>query len=436
LVEVVVSLLLVLTVAGGALAALESSDRAVAEERHRAQAHAVGEEDQARLRSMRISDLANLVQGRTVTVDGTPYEVRSRGDFVTDSTGTESCTRGTASADYIRITSIVTWPSMGSRPPVLVQSTVAPPNGSISEDHGALAVSVQDAAGNGIPGVGLVGTGAGSFSGETSENGCVIFGNLPEGNYTLTPSVSTGGLVDKDGNPPGPIPTSVVGLSTNTVALQYDVPGSIDVSFTTFVGGSLIPSNADSIIVFNTGMTAAEAFGQIGTPQTSVTASQLFPFASPNTIYAGACEGNNPDPNDDNPAAAPALASVLVPPGGSATASIQLPALHLTVFSGSSSSTPGLPVANARVTVTDDNCSISGTPVKRTFGTNALGQLPNRGLPWSRYDICADNGVRRSRALTSGVNQNQNVNVQNLTAGTTVNVYLSGSTNSQAGTCP
>ena len=88
-------------------------------------------------------------------------------------------------------------------PPVLHQSTVAPPNGSISEDHGALAVSVQNGQGQGIGGVGLTGSGAGSFSGTTGANGCVIFGNLPEGNYTLTPVGSTG-LVDRDGNPPGP----------------------------------------------------------------------------------------------------------------------------------------------------------------------------------------------------------------------------------------
>ena len=75
-------------------------------------------------------------------------------------------------------------------------------------------------------------------------------------------------------------------------------------------------------------------------------------------------------------------------------------------------------------------------PVKRTFTTNALGQLADPGLPWSHYDVCADNGLRRSRALTSGSNQNQNLTVQDLTAGTAVNLYLSGTTNSQAGTCP
>ena len=436
IVEVVISAVLIIIVAGGAIAALQSSDKAVAEERHRAQAHGVGQEDQARMRSMRISDLANLNDSRVVTIEGMRYTVESRGDFVSDATGTASCTQGTASADYIQITSEVTWPTIGTRPPVLVQSTVAPPNGSISEDHGALAVSVQNGQGQGISGVGLVGTGAGSFSGTTGANGCAIFGNLPEGNYTLTPSVSTG-LVDHNGNPPAPLPTSVVGLSTNTVVFQYDSPGSIDVTFTTRVGGILVPSSADAITVFNTGMTAAETFGTPGTRTATITSSQLFPFASPDTVYAGACTTNNPDPDDDDtPPAAASLASVIVPPGATTTASVQLPALHVTVWNGTSATTPGTRVANARVTVIDDFCSLAGVPLKRVFTTNANGQIADPGLPWSQYDVCADNGVRRSRVLTTGTTKNQNMVVQSLTAGTAVPIYLTGTTNSQAGTCP
>ena len=105
------------------------------------------------MRSMRISDLANLNQTRTVTEEGTNYTVVSRGDFVTDSTGTASCDEGTASADYIKITSTVTWPSIGSRPPILAEGIVSPPSGSIAADRGALAIEVDDAQNNGIPNV-------------------------------------------------------------------------------------------------------------------------------------------------------------------------------------------------------------------------------------------------------------------------------------------
>ncbi len=49
----------------------------------------------------------------------------------------------------------------------------------------------------------------------------MIFGNLPAGNYTL--KTTAPGMVDKDGKAAAPTATSVVALSTNTLALQYDV---------------------------------------------------------------------------------------------------------------------------------------------------------------------------------------------------------------------
>ena len=429
LVEILVSALIVVAVSGGALAALQASNRSGAEERHRAHAYGIAQEDQARMRSLRISELSNLEQTRTVTVDGMPYEVSSAGEFVTDSTGTASCTQGTASADYIRITSTVTWPSIDSRPPALVQSLVAPPNGSISETAGALAVAVQNGQNQGVPGVGLSGSGAGSFSGTTGANGCAIFGNLPAGNYTLTPQPS--GLVDRDGDPPEPLPTSVVALSTNTVVLQYDTPGSIEVSFNTRVGGSLVPSSTDSVVTFNTGMTEAEAFGTIGSAAATLTATPLFPFASPDTVYAGSCTDNNPNPDADPDApAAAAAASVVVPAGGTATATIELPALHLRVRSGTSSSDPGSPVNNANVTVTDQTCMVGGQPVERSLSTNAAGELPDPGLPAGVYDLCVDDGTRRVNTSADLLNFADLADFQD---GTVRDVYLGGGS---AGTCP
>jgi hypothetical protein len=122
------------------------------------------------------------------------------------------------------------------------------------------------------------------------------------------------------------------------------------------------------------------------------------------------------------------MGSVAVPPGGSAPATIQLPALKLTAWSGSSGSAPGSPVAGAQVTVSDTNCtSGGGAAVKRTFTTNSSGQLPDPGFPFSVYDVCADNG-------TTHVNAN-GVGVEDLTSGTSLDLYL-GSAGAIAGGCP
>ena len=62
-------------------------------------------------------------------------------------------------------------------------------------------------------------------------------------------------------------------------------------------------------------------------------------------------------------------------------------------------------VANGRVTVNDRACA----SVKRTFATNASGAVVETrrptgiGLPYSSYDLCADNGVRRQTATNIAV---------------------------------
>lgn len=434
IIEVLVASIMVVAISLGALGAIDAATRSTSEERHRTEAHGVAQADQARMRSMRISDLSNLNQSRTVTQDGTNFTVVSRGDFVTDTTGTASCEEGTASADYIKITSTVTWPSVGSRPPVVAESIVSPPSGSVAADRGALAIEVDDAQNNGIPGVPVSGSGAGSFSGTTGSTGCVIFGDLPAGDYTLSVSGFATGLVDHDGNPPTNHPTSVVGQSTNTVVLQYADPGSIPVTFTTRVGGSLVASKADSIMIFNTGMSTPKTFGTPGTLATTITATGLFPFSSPDAVYAGTCEADNPNPNDDEPPPVPqAVASVTVPAGGSAPTTIQLPALFITVRSGTSSFNQGSLVSGATVRVADGNCPDDPTTgFKRTFTTNAQGTLADPGLPYSDYDVCVGNSSKH-KTVTG-------VSVKDMTNGTTLSTfYLGTSVGSNgwtSGACP
>ena len=84
-----------------------------------------------------------------------------------------------------------------------------------------------------VSGVTLTGSGAGSFSGTTGATGCVLWRNLPAGNYTMTAGGAASGMVDPDGNAPTGQTVSVVDQATNTVNLQYDLPGSIPVTFTT-----------------------------------------------------------------------------------------------------------------------------------------------------------------------------------------------------------
>ena len=108
--------------------------------------------------------------------------------------------------------------------------------------------------------------------------------------------------------------------STNTLVLQYDDPGTIPVTFTTrpSPGAAPVASSADSVVLFNTGMTTAQGLRHARDTATStITGTSLFPFDSDYAVYAGTCEGDNPNPADDDPPPVPeAVASVLLPPGG------------------------------------------------------------------------------------------------------------------------
>ena len=445
LIEALVSAVLVVLTAVGVFSAFEAGTRSSAEERHRAQAEGLAQADIARLRTMRISALVNLHETKTVKVDNTPYTVDSLATFETDENGTASCKEGEASADYVQIRSTVSWPTLGSRKPVVQTSLVAPPNGSISANSGTLAVQIENAELGGVPNVWLSGTGAATFSGVTGENGCAIFGDLPAGNYTLT--LSGGSLVEKNGNPPEPIATSVVEESTNTLVLQYDFGGSIEADFQTTVEGELVPSSAGSIVAYNSGMLVPKVFGMPGEPQAELTATPLFPFASAYSIYAGNCKEDAP------PVGVPegTVAEALVPPGGPTAVTVVLPPLNLTAWSGTGEAEPGEPVEGARVTVADEECGSkaeegAATYPTQVYTTDAEGHLPDPGLPFSTYDVCVSAGGEHVERTEVQVPEPQfyeveeegeepELDYEEPQKGTTLDVFL-GSAEAESGECP
>lgn len=428
LLEALVSGIMLVITAVGVFSAFEAGTRASAEERHRAQAEGLAQTDLTRMRTMRISDLSNLQESKVVTIEKTPYTIKSAAEYETDKTGTASCEKGTSSADYIQIRSTITWPSIGTRAPVVEQSLVAPPNGSVSEHSGSLAIQLENGENEGIAGVGLTGTGPATFAGETGETGCVIFGDLPEGEYTLTPVISGLNLVDPNGAPPQAQTTSVVGESTNTLALQYDEAGQVTAKFTTTVGGQPVAAKADAIVAFNSGMKVARVFGTPGTPSPEVTAKPLFPFSSAYSIYPGSCNEDNP--GESAPDAA--IGEVELLPRGEAAVSIQMPPLNLTVWSGKESS-KGSVVAGAAVKITDTKCkNKGGQPLKYT--TEAAGHLAEPALPYSTYEVCAYN------SSTNRHNTKTNIKVPAsagaIETGTTLNIYLGSGSGATSEPCP
>lgn len=424
LIEVLISGLIAVIVAAGVMALFGASTRSAADSRHRAQAYAVAQEDQARMRTMQIQTLNKYAQSRTVTVDGTPYTVESSAKFINNSTGADlTCATGSSTVDYVRIASKVIWPGMRSGEATTITSLIAPPNGSLNPSAGTLVFMASNATGAPIAGIGLSGSGAGTFSGSTSSSGCAIFLEQAAGEYTLSVTGVGTGLVDQDGNPPESKKIKVSPEVTNTVNLLYDKPGTVPVKFTTrSYSGSIVESSTNSFLAYNTGMSTAKLFGTPeGSKFSSYTATPLFPFSSPDSFYAGACTTNNPE-------SGAAMASVAVPPGGTAaTQTIQLPPLYLTVKRGSTAYT------GAEVVVTDTECETGGHDIRRTYTTNSSGRIADPGLPWSTYTVCASLPITTFSRTVTYHETVANVNVKSL-SGTTLEMPIS--TSDPTGKCP
>lgn len=436
LIEILVSAVVLVIASAGVITLLQTTVKTQAEERHGSEAYALAQEDQARMASMRLEELAQLDQTRTIMLNRTEFKVRSTGLVINDVTSTPSCGAGTSTADYVQIASVVTWPGMQSAEKAKIVSKLSPSNGSLDPENGSLAVSVTNQLMTPMPGVDLYG-GSGAIDGFTDASGCAVFPYLPRGNYTLTVSGEEAGLVNKEGKSTEQATVPVVGGDTKTVAFEFDHPGTVPVNFKSRVGSTATfgASKADSVVAFNTGMKEARGFGVPGgIREAAVNATPLFPFSSPYTLYAGSCASNNPDPEGKNPAAAPAIASALAPAGGTATAvTIQLPALELIVKKS------GAALKGAKVTITDTVCKeAKGNLVKRTYTTNESGMLSSSetgpaepGLPWGKYKVCASANISGSNRRNK---EEPSVTVQNLAGATALSIDLGS--NTVSGVCP
>jgi Tfp pilus assembly protein PilV len=399
LIEVVISAFLIVLVGSAVLGLVTSSTRSAYQQRARTQAYSLAQEDQSRLRTLRISTLDGLSENRTVTLNGTVFNVESSGVFVNSTSGSASCSENESSPDYVRITSTVTQKS-GKGSPISLRSIIAPSNGSLDPTHGDIVISATNGQGQPLQGLVLTGNGASNFSGETDENGCAIFADLPAGTYTLTPSGV--GLVDKTGKAPTSQPVQLGGNQTQRIPLMYDKPGSLRSPFYYKIGTtstSIVPSK---VMLYNaeSGSTATSYTPTTETVGTTKYAamSNIFPFKTAYSIYAGSCEGDQPGSTGTE-----GIGTAIVPSAGSVTSGqIRMPTLELTVANGTTK------LQGAKVVLTDEDCPST----KYTYTTEANGHQSETStgpmtpaVPWSKYKICASASISGTTRKTevSGV---------------------------------
>lgn len=389
LIEVLVAALLVSLLAAGVAVSLVAGAQTAADQRHHAQAAELAQLDQERLKGLSSLQLDALdtPQARTVSLNGTPYTVTSRAQFL-NSTGGSACgSSGAGAAAYYEVVSTVSWTS-NRRTPVMVESLITPPAG------GTLLTQVNDQTGAPLAGVAVNATGADVASGTTDSNGCTVFAGLNPGDFTVT--LTAAGYVDSEDDPsPISIPATVTGTGTSTPSsgnpITLGQAGVLNAKFTAN-NAALTGQQADAVSWYGAGSSNSMAtfqsrvFGAAGVQGATIPSSgmiQLFPFAFTGPpvnytgnyqLWPGPCRQMQPPTGTD---------MFSVTPGSSQTLNVQEPALKVIVNFNGTRTKP----AHVRITfqsLTGTSCSDTWTAaVVSDAATNGNGSLASPGQPFA-----------------------------------------------------
>ena len=387
LVETLISAAILVAVLIGVLASLDASAHTAAINRARTVAAALAEKDLERLRTLPAATLAAYPGSTaTETVGPASYTVQSDAQWVHDTSGTPaSCDSDGKRADYIRITSTVTSNVVGKRvKPVQMSSIVAPRVGSFGANQGTLAVQLKDELGMPVSSTPVTITGPVTQSDSTNVLGCSVFGHIAAGAYTIT--ANKPGFVDPSGNSTISQAANVTAGTKQTVPLQYAQAASVTVTFDTEVHGSKNAATSPALTAANSGLPTGSRVFKPGAASGTITASGLFPFPDGYAFFSGGCATSDPLKFvPDYFSSYPGF--VKVGRGGTASVTIREPAFNLRITRGPNENSAA-PLKEAYVVITSTE---PGCTDKYVFDReNPNGTLPEPGLPFGRYTVCAD----------------------------------------------
>jgi hypothetical protein len=404
LVEAMISSLILVIVGLGVLQSIDRSGHLDGEQKTQAVAGNVGQSEQGLVRALPLAEQSVLRNKIThVDVGGVTYTTNSRSEWVNDVSGGASCTTPGSTADYMKISTTVTWPQMGTRKPVTLESLVTPSVRSFDATQGSLSVQVTGGDGHGVGGLPIDLAGGATLSDATSSDGCVLWGYLPAGSgYAL--SISRPGYVQPDGSPTVSAAVAVVGGQTSNRAFQYDAGGRLQTNFVTrrdhLDDASTMPTNPRFAHI--TKGAVASVFPVAGDRLTS---GLLFPFTSSYAIDADSCAAANWSNGSATPTKwglLPPVVAATVGPGTTTTsAAVRLPAMNIKV---TTDGTPDVgPPTAVRVT------SACGTVYHRS--TLAGGWIDDPGFPiGTGLEVCVSDGSHR-QVITL---DNRNFNASNI----------------------
>lgn len=398
LVEVLVSAVSLVGLGMATFSVLDTAQQATGMNRARSVATSLAQNDQDQMRQLPYQQvLARAQTPRDLVVEGRHYTVVSTLSLVDDTVGTSDCSSTSKSAKYLRMVSEVSSPGSGLKVPVKLETLRAP---NLSQNGmGSAAVRLARADGSGVAGVPVV---AGGNAGATNDLGCAFFDNLPAGSVPVT--WSRVGYVDENGLTTISSSLAVSADSTSVATGNYDVAGDATIYFTDHRmtdPGTIAPADRaiwSSATIVNEGITSVPVGKRqftLATPGDRLQAPNLFPFTSDYGFFAGICDGNNPETYVDNTGFA-----ARVNPGQSISSIVELPAIGVTVRTGSTGQSgynvyayPNTSPIGANPASTMGDCT---EKISRTGTSSAPAPQTVTGgktavdLPYGIWRICAE----------------------------------------------
>jgi Tfp pilus assembly protein PilV len=485
LIEVIVSALLVAIIAIATFTGLDVANRSTADSRLHDEAAVLAAQSQEQLRTDPSNVLAalqtapyiykqtvgaSLLAGREVA--GTTFTIKQEAAFVNDKEPTASCEaagskQSNQTGNYLRITSSVTWPQLGTRKPVRESSIITPPTGSALEvDVGNAPTPTAGVGGvTAIATYTAVGSGSsGSLEATTSEAGCLVFGGIPATSAVVEIPEKTGYVTIGGELQIAPKEEAIAPNITTHYHVTFNAGGRIEAHFTYNgtqaeyqgkhpTGDTFVVANPKMPLLpqFELGSTSL-AYEKVGeeryvaatgsyneTAQTPAglkyPAGDLFPFlaypAEPEwSAYAGDCGENEPF----------ALSKGEVKPGkGTVSPSqptvieVPLSYVKLELYQGYFTK-PGSPSEQPfAVSITNPKCAgvtpnnaaaaVTTKHSQKTITGKAFSQLEFPFQPFGSFELCLYNAKE---------NRSDKIGYENLTAGgSNPKIYLGEATVSE-----
>jgi hypothetical protein len=299
----------------------------------------------------------------------------------------------------------VTWSRMGTTKPVVSNTVLTPPKGTLDMPMGFVAVKVLGANGLGVEALPVTLTKSGTtYTRSTAADGCAVFAVSSFGTYTATLNVP--GYRTLDGQPTASKTTTVSSGTMQQIPFSYDRSATVTATMETLPGWSL-PSALPQLSLFNAGLSSQTKTMQVPASGVTTTVGGLWPFSDGYSVWAGGCRQSDPaSAGGTRPAQTPLTA------GATQSVSVKLAPVTVQVVDGDGNPVTGATVqAVPSVTTgcgagetlltlgaTDASGALRGSLPAGSYMLSVVGRSPSSGSwpttpSWLPLDTATDQTV-------------------------------------------